>query len=86
MPTMSTTTGRYSWSRAVGLAVLALVVLGVILSYMWFVSPSTASVESAESADAVVVFAGGGGRLETAVELGERGLAPQPRDPEWGVE
>ena len=72
---MSTTTGRFSWSRAVGLAVVALGLLGVILSYVWFVAPATATVESAESADAVVVFAGGGDRLETAVELMERGLA-----------
>jgi uncharacterized SAM-binding protein YcdF (DUF218 family) len=76
MQTMSTTTGRFSWSRAVGLGVVALVVLGVILSYVWFVAPSTATVENADSADAVVVFAGGGDRLETAVELMERGLAP----------
>jgi uncharacterized SAM-binding protein YcdF (DUF218 family) len=47
----------------------------LVLSYSWFVAPAAATVESLEGGDAVVVFAGNRHRVETAVELMERGFA-----------
>ncbi|HSK05868.1 MAG TPA: YdcF family protein, partial [Acidimicrobiia bacterium] len=48
----------------------------VLLTFAWFVFPSTLDVDEVQSADAVVVFAGSRERLETAVELMESGAAP----------
>ena len=58
------------------MALVAIAVLAAVLSYTWFIDPATESVETVETADAVVVFAGSGERTETALELMERGVAP----------
>lgn len=50
--------------------------IGLLLTFVWFISPSTQDVESVQPADAVVLFAGDSSRLETAVELMDRGAAP----------
>jgi uncharacterized SAM-binding protein YcdF (DUF218 family) len=77
--TMSTTTER---SRAPRFLVWALVLVvlggaaGLLLTLVWFVGPSTQDVATAPPADAVVLFAGTMDRLDTAVELMERGAAP----------
>lgn len=63
-------------TKAVLSAVVAIGVLAAVLSYTWFINPTTESVETVGIADAVVVFAGGGERIETAIELMERGVAP----------
>jgi uncharacterized SAM-binding protein YcdF (DUF218 family) len=75
---MSTTTKR---SRAPRFLVwtLALAVLGaagLLLTLVWFVGPSTHGVDKVPPAAAVVLFAGATERLDTAVELMERGAAP----------
>jgi uncharacterized SAM-binding protein YcdF (DUF218 family) len=75
---MSTTTER---SRAPRLLVWALVLAvlgaaGLLLTLVWFVGPSTHDVATVPPADAVVLFAGATERLDTAVELMERGAAP----------
>ena len=56
-------------ARIVILVILGIGVLLVGLTFFWFVSPATESVESVEPADAVVVFIGGGDRLDTVEEL-----------------
>jgi len=56
-------------------ALAAVAVIGVLLTFVWFISPVTREVDAVEPADAVVVFAGNPERLETAVELMERGAA-----------
>ena len=56
---------------------LAVVVATVILlTFTWFVFPSTVEIDAVQPADAVVVFAGSPERLDTAVELMENGAAP----------
>ena len=62
-------------ARIVILVILGIGVLLVGLTFFWFVSPATESVESVEPADAVVVFIGGGDRLDTVEELIESGAA-----------
>lgn len=62
-------------TKAFLLFVVAIAVLAAVLSYTWFIDPATESVETAGTADAVVVFAGSGERIETAIELMERGVA-----------
>lgn len=49
---------------------------GLLLTLVWFINPSTQDIESVQPADAVVLFAGTSERLDTAVELMERGAAP----------
>ena len=58
------------------LALMALGALGILLTLVWFVRPSTQDIESVQPADAVVLFAGTLDRLDTALELMERGAAP----------
>jgi uncharacterized SAM-binding protein YcdF (DUF218 family) len=50
--------------------------LGLLLTIVWFINPSTQDIETVQPADAVVLFAGTSERLDTAVELMERGAAP----------
>jgi len=57
----------------VGLVLLA-VAFGV-LSDALFVNPSVQSIDTVQRADAIVVFVGGPDRIETGLELMERGLA-----------
>lgn len=57
-------------------AVAMVAAVAAVLTFVWFVSPDTSEIEAVEPADAVVVFAGSPERLETAVELMERGAAP----------
>jgi uncharacterized SAM-binding protein YcdF (DUF218 family) len=75
---MSTTTAarrRGSTGRRL-LFVLAGVGLAFIaLTFFWFVAPAVADIEEVGPADAVVVFVGDPDRLDTAVELMERGAA-----------
>ena len=46
------------------------------MTFNWFVNPPTQEVGTVQPADAVVLFAGIPERLDTAVELMERGAAP----------
>lgn len=64
---------------------LPLVLLGLVLvtasavgylTFAWFVNPITADPATVAPADAVVLFAGAEERLETAIGLMERGVAP----------
>lgn len=72
---MTTTPRRRIWRVLPWL--LALVVAAVaVLTFIWFVNPATQEIETVQSADAVVVFAGSPERLATAVELMENGAAP----------
>jgi len=48
----------------------------IMLTFTWFVFPSTLEIDAVQRADAVVVFAGSPERLDTAVELMEHGVAP----------
>ena len=50
--------------------------VGLLLTLVWFINPSTREIETVQPADAVVLFAGVEDRLDTAVELMERGAAP----------
>jgi uncharacterized SAM-binding protein YcdF (DUF218 family) len=50
--------------------------VGLLLTLVWFISPSTQDVETVQPADAVVLFAGSSDRFDTAVELMESGAAP----------
>lgn len=58
------------------LTLVAGAVVAVVLSYTWFIDPATESIDTVGTADAVVVFAGSLERIETAMELMERGAAP----------
>ncbi len=57
------------------LTLAALAAIGVVLTVVWFVNPSTQEVETVQPADAVVLFVGSPERLDTAIELMERGAA-----------
>lgn len=59
---------------ALALAVVG--AIGVLLTFIWFVRPTTQQVETVQPADAVVLFAGASERLDTAIELMERSAAP----------
>jgi uncharacterized SAM-binding protein YcdF (DUF218 family) len=54
----------------------AIGLLGLLLTLAWFVFPSVQDVETVEAGDAVVLFAGTLDRLGTALELMDRGAAP----------
>ncbi len=78
LDTMSTTTERSSAPRFLvwALALTVLGAAGLLLTLVWFVGPSTQDVATVPPADAVVLFAGTTDRLDTAVELMQRGAAP----------
>lgn len=79
MVRVSATTSTKSKRSTLKIWVLGLVGLGVLvvaLTFFWFVSPASESADTVGPADAVVVFVGGGDRLDTAEELVERGAAP----------
>ena len=62
--------------RILAWALATAAAMAVVLTFVWFVNPDTSEIEAVEPADAVVVFVGNPERLETAVELMERGGAP----------
>jgi uncharacterized SAM-binding protein YcdF (DUF218 family) len=66
---------RQNWWIAF-LSLAALGAVGVFLTLVWFVNPTTDDIDTVQSADAVVLFAGVEDRLDTAIELMERGVAP----------
>ena len=76
---MATTTDTGSRGRTlIRFVLLAILLSGVglvILTFFWFVSPATESVQSVEPADAVVVFVGAGDRFDTATEPIDSGAA-----------
>ncbi len=65
---------RVLWILA-GVVVL-LAAMTIPMTFNWFVNPPTHEIGTVQPADAVVLFAGTSERLETAVELMERGAAP----------
>lgn len=70
-------TTRRRWALWILAGVLVLVAAMVIpMTFNWFVNPPTQEMGSVQPADAVVLFAGASERLETALELMERGAAP----------
>ena len=73
-PLRATPRRKVWWILAWTLASVA--AIAAVLTFVWFVDPDTAEVETVGPADAVVLFAGSPERLETAVELMERGAAP----------
>jgi uncharacterized SAM-binding protein YcdF (DUF218 family) len=62
------------WIFLLLMAVLGAV--GLLLTLVWFINPTTQEVEAVQPADAVVLFAGTSERFDTAVELMDRGAAP----------
>ncbi len=75
MSVSTTTSAKRLFPRVLIWAVLAIGALFVGLTFFWFVNPSVKSVDMAGPADAVVVFQGSGGRVRTAVDLMQRGVA-----------
>jgi uncharacterized SAM-binding protein YcdF (DUF218 family) len=73
-PLTATHRRRTWWILAWTLASVA--AIAAVLTFVWFVVPDTAEIATVDPADAVVVFAGSPERLETAIELMERGAAP----------
>ena len=71
-----TTTARRRIRRALPWALAVVVATVILLTFTWFVFPSTMEIEDVQPADAVVVFVGRSERLDTAVELMENGAAP----------
>lgn len=71
-----TTTSRQRTRRLLLWALALVVAPIVLLTFIWFVNPPTQEIETVQSADAVVLFAGNPERLHTAVELMEHGAAP----------
>lgn len=57
------------------LVALAVFSMLVSLTYFWFVNPPAVGVDAVQEADAVVVFVGSEDRIDTAVDLMERGAA-----------
>jgi uncharacterized SAM-binding protein YcdF (DUF218 family) len=66
---------RQTW-WIVFLLMAVLGAIGLLLTLVWFINPSTQDVETVQPADAVVLFAGTSERFDTAVELMDRGAAP----------
>jgi uncharacterized SAM-binding protein YcdF (DUF218 family) len=60
----------------VALSLVVVALTTALLTLTWFIDPSTSEVGVVEPADAVVLFAGVEDRVDTAVELMERGAAP----------
>jgi len=76
-PTGQSTTTRRRLVLWILAGVVVLVAAMIIpMTFNWFVNPPTQEMAMVQPADAVVLFAGATERLDTAVELMERGAAP----------
>jgi uncharacterized SAM-binding protein YcdF (DUF218 family) len=72
----STTTRRRRALWVVAAVVVLVAAMVIPMTFNWFVNPPTEEMTTVQPADAVVLFAGAAERLDTAVELMERGAAP----------
>ena len=82
-PSTRTRRGRALWILA-GVVVLVAAMI-IPMTFNWFVNPPTQQIGTVQPADAVVLFAGTSERLDTAVELMERGAAPNLVLPNGGT-